>query len=548
MTHLGFRKTTAAFMAIAAALLLPAGAQASVHGGDWYAWNDAPLAAVLKDAGTPRDFLMRRDHAALQEFYGQRDYEPLWVTQGQLNERAGELKSFLGQVETYGLNSKLYETPGLVLGQGADADAAALMSAELALSQTLLAYARHAQAGRLIPASLSKYLTNKPEMPDPLEVMAQVATAADLPAFLASFNPPHREFEVLRTELAKLRQIAEKGGWPTLSPGRTLKPGMHDPRTAELKQRFGIPMPPPLIADPRETDHYDGAVVEAVMEFQAQHGLEADGVIGPATQQVLSLSVYDRAAQIVANMERWRWLPRNLGRKHVFVDIPGFEVRVVVDNSTTYRGRIVVGKESNQTPVFSDEFEFIEVNPYWNVPDSIAANEVVPAVQADPDYLRRSNLELVTGYGRDERFIDPYSVNWSIVDAGNLGFRFRQPPGRGNALGSIKFMFPNKHDVYLHDTPARSLFSRQRRAFSHGCVRLHEPLKFAEALIDSDSQWNLDRIKREISKGQNQALPLPRKIPVHLTYFTAAVDENGKILLREDIYGHDRRIAAALGW
>ena len=241
-------------------------------------------------------------------------------------------------------------------------------------------------------------------------------------------------------------------------------------------------------------------------------------------------------------------MPRDLGQKHVFVDIPGFMVRVVDNGETIYSGRIVVGQPTNQTPVFSDEFEYVEVNPYWNVPGSIAANEVIPAVLADPDYLRRNNLELVTGYGRDERYIDPYSVNWFAVDAYNPGFRFRQPPGRGNALGSIKFMFPNKHSVYLHDTPARSLFQRSRRAFSHGCVRLHEPLEFARALIADDGPWDLGQIKREIARGQNQSMPLNRKIPVHLTYFTAAVDKDGKIALREDIYGHDKRIATALGW
>lgn len=534
--------------AVAAALLVPAAAEATTRNGDWYAWHDVPLEAMLETTRAPHDFLARRDYAALLDFYDRRDFAPVWIADGKLNERARQIIAFLGKVEDFGLNSRLYKTPPPSLGESDGARTGELMKGELAISQAVLAYARHARAGRLIPASLSKYLTHKPETPDPQEVMAGLLDAEDAQAYLAAFNPQNKEFKALRAELARLREQAKKGSWVTFPPGPTLKPGMHDPRTVQLKQRFAIPMPPPLIADPRETDLYDGAVVEAVQAFQEENGLKPDGIIGPATQEVLSYSVYDRAAQIVANMERWRWLPRDLGQKHVFVDVPGFTVRVVENGETIYSGRIVVGKPSNQTPIFSDTFEYVEVNPYWNVPGSIAANEVIPAVLADPDYLRRNNLELVSGYGREERYIDPYSVNWFAVDAYNPGFRFRQPPGRSNALGRIKFMFPNKHSVYLHDTPARSLFQRSRRAFSHGCVRLHEPLEFARALIAEDGPWNLGRIKREIGRGQNQSMPLNRKIPVHLTYFTAAVDEAGNIALREDIYGHDKRIATALGW
>lgn len=556
-------RTTLTTSAVALFVALSGPAVAQVAAGETVAgdqtvtrpeqgWQEF-IAGALEDALRLRranlDYASKRDDAALVEFYAERQHKPIWLDDGRLNQRARETIAFLDRVDIFGLDPRLYQTPSLELGADEPAPSTTLADAELQLSRSALAYARHAYSGRLNPASLSENLTNKPELPDPIQILQSLAGSNDIAGTLTAQNPQHPEFQALREKLAELRrEAAAEGGGQPIPRGRTLKPGMSDVRVGALKKRLGIALPPPEEAIPAEIDRYDGEIVDAVMKYQEENGLKPDGIVGPATLAALNSSAYDKIARVIANMERWRWLPHDLGTFRVMVDIPGFMVNVYDGRKVVYSGRVVVGKPQNQTPIFSDEFEYIEVNPYWNVPRSIAANEIIPAVLEDPDYLRRGNYQVVAGDDNNRAvLLDPYSIDWYTVDPSNLPFRFRQPPGRGNALGNVKFMFPNKHDVYLHDTPARSLFSRDRRAYSHGCVRLHEPLAFAEALLTGDAQLTAGVVRKEISRGQNRALGLSRKVPVHLTYFTAYVDEAGKLQFHEDIYGHDQRVMAALG-
>lgn len=545
--HLKIRIAT---LMTTAALLLPLATQADAADAQAQFRDHmaAPIAHAVAGGAVSRSYADKRDHAALVEFYNARGNTPVWLEDGKLNARARQAIFFLSKADVWGLDPKAYVTPALSLGQDDIPSSSDLADAELSLSRAVLAYARHAQAGQIVPSSLNDSLTNAPTLPDPISVLEQMATTGDLSAALAAFNPPAPQFQALRQKLAELRQQAAGNDSIQIPAGRIIRPGMRDPRVSLIKKRLGIELPPALIADPNEVNTYGGDVVEAMRAFQQAHGLAPDGAVGPATLAQMNSTIGDKISTVLANMERWRWLPRDLGASHVFVDIPAYEVRVVANGKEIYQGRVVVGTARNQTPVFSDAFEYMEVNPYWNVPQSIAANEVIPAMLNDPDYLRHQNLEIVDGWnGHGDQPIDPESIDWRQVDPGNMPFRFRQPPGQGNALGYVKFMFPNKHQVYLHDTPARSLFSRAKRAYSHGCVRLHEPLKFADALLSLDPEWNARRVEREIARGDNHAIPLKYKIPVHLTYFTAVVDDAGNLALREDVYGHDRLVIRALG-
>lgn len=535
-------------LAISLLALFPAEASAARHTGEanWLAFAGPALAHELRQAERQGDAATRRDRAALVEFYQARDFRPLWIEAGKLTAKARRAVFFLSRADAYGLDPAAYATPPLGLGMAEPAPASAIAAAEIKMSLALLAYARQASGGRLDPASVSKAITHAPQRPDPSAALARLASSGDTLATLIDFNPPHPAFKVLRDKLAELRQLAAEGGWPVIGSGPTLKPGQRDARVVTLKQRFAIAMPPPLIADPAEVELYDGEVVEAVKAFQRDHGLEVDGIVGPATTRQLGMTVADRIDQLLATMEHWRWAPRTLGSFYVLVDIPGFRVQVVENGAPVHETKVVVGQPTHQTPVFSDTLEYVEVNPYWNVPYSIATQEMLPQIRRDPGYFAKRDFEVFPAWGRGTGQIDPRTVNWSQLGAANFPYRFRQPPGPKNALGRIKFMFPNQHSVYLHDTPAKSLFGRTVRTFSHGCVRVENPLGFAAALLKTQPAPTIERVERELATGRNRALPLAEKIPVHLTYFTAWV-EDGQVRFRDDVYGHDARVAAALG-
>ena len=538
----------APFLIVAHAANAPASAattDSTVSQGYWNEFVRAPLEFELSTRPSGSDQNVRRDHAALVAFYAERDYRPVWIEDGKLTSTARRAIFFLSRSDRWGLDPEAYITPSLALGFLEPASGSEIADAEVRMSMALLAYARHAYAGRTVPLDISPNLDLRPELPDPVAAITSLAEGTDIVESLVAFNPADPTFEVLRQELANLKLIAAEGGWRTIGPGPTLKPGMRDDRVILLKQRFGIAMPPPIIADPAVVSLYEGEVVEAVRQYQEENGLDADGIIGPATLTQLNMSVIDRIYQILANLERWRWMPRDRGDFYVLVDIPGFRVNIFRDGEIAFSTRVVVGQPTHQTAIFSDELEHIVVNPYWNVPRSIATEEMLPQLRNDPSYYSSRNFEML-----DEasgQVINASAVNWSQIDAGNLPFRFRQLPGSGNALGNVKFMFPNRHSIYLHDTPSKSLFQRTARAYSHGCIRVYQPMEFADALLATDSRLSVQQVRSGIRSGENQTLPFGGRIPIHITYFTAWV-EDGRINYRSDIYGHDRRVAAALNW
>lgn len=314
-----------------------------------------------------------------------------------------------------------------------------------------------------------------------------------------------------------------------------LKVGTKSTRVALLRKRLTVPT-----VDYQE-NVYTQELAYAVEAFQAKNGLHADGSVGPRTLLALNGRVSGNPIKdVIANMERWRWMPRDLGETHLRVNIPEFMVRLNMDGFVMYETRIVVGKNSNKTPVFSDKIQHVIVNPYWNVPYSIASKELLPELRANPaSYLQKGNYEVVYG----GKIVDPRRVNWDAVTFKKI--RIRQRPGRGNALGKIKFMFPNKHNVYLHDTPSKSLFNRSNRAFSHGCIRVQNPFDFADALMATQSTITGNYIRSLVGKKQTQ-VNLQKQIPVHISYFTAFVDETGKLQRRPDIYGHNQATIDAL--
>ena len=415
----------------------------------------------------------------------------------------------------------------------------------------MLDYAKDARGGRIEPVRLSKNLDPSLALPDPAEVLASIAIRSDPAAYLRSFQPDQPQFEALRQKLLELRggKVEETKPAVVIIPdGPVLKLGMEHEQVALLRKRLDLPTG-------SNEKKFDEAVLDAVRQFQAANGGVADGMVGSGTRRLLNggqrqqepMATPARIRQILVNMERWRWLPHDLGSFYVTVNIPEFTLRVVEEGAPIHTARVVVGKPGNQTPVINDEMEEIVFNPYWNVPTSIKNEEIAPFFGQggffggwDTSVLKRHNLRLRYG----SRIIDPDTVDWSRHDL--RSFDLVQPPGPGNVLGRVKFMFPNKHDVYMHDTTQKHLFANAVRAESHGCMRVQNPDLLAKIILQRDKGWSAARVDSTFDAGDDNHVALDRKIPVYVTYFTLRVNEDGTLSTFRDLYGHDSRMASAL--
>ncbi|MDR4307876.1 L,D-transpeptidase family protein [Chelatococcus sambhunathii] len=484
--------------------------------------NLAPLpAAVMATLGDPAFKLSQGDRDALKTFYAARQGAPFWISNDRFTDKAEAAKARIAKAAEDGLDPKAFKLPA----PPADATPSEVAQAEIRMSVAALAYGRQAWGGRITPSSISPLVTAQPTPFDAQAALASLDQSHDVAATLDGFNPQHPQFQELRKLLAAARGAqGEVQELPRIPAGKLLEPGGEDPRVPALRKRLGLSGAPDDL-------YYDSELEQAVVAFQKQNKIGASGLVNKVTIRALNAGSHPRgdAELIELNMERWRWMPRDLGAKHVFVDIPVFRLHIMEDGRSTYDTRVIVGKATNQTPVFSDEIDHIVVNPYWNVPSTIALKEM------QGSSLR--GFEVVDSRGRK---VEDFS--WEDVKANRV--RIRQPPGERNALGHIKFMFPNKHSVYLHDTSSRSLFEKSARAMSHGCVRVDRPLEFADAL-SGDQGLSGSKLKSMIG-GKERSLTLSRKIPVHLTYFTAWVDPNGKLETRDDLYGLDGRLRLAL--
>lgn len=465
-----------------------------------------------RGGNTDYDRKMAKD---LKSFYLSRDRQPLWISKNGLTPAAKRAIAEIKNGEEYGMVVKDITFPSDELISGTAGERA---EAEVRMSRAVLTYARYAKAGRLTPQKISRFLDNDPELPEPLNVMKTVSETKNIEKALISFHPKHKQFWALKEQLDLMRNATGSRRPVVKIPavGDTIRPYDQHPDVVKLRQRLNVPVPErggkPLY--PR--DHYDSALINAVKNFQANNGLRAHGVVNRSTRARFNKKKPNREKQLIANMERWRWMPSDFGDYHIRVNIPEFLVRVNRDGKVIHQERIIAGKKKNATPSFSDEMETIVFNPYWNVPQSIIWNEMGGVAPA----------------GYESRYVNGRTY-------------IRQPPGPRNALGRVKFLFPNKHSVYMHDTPNKSLFNKQVRAFSHGCMRLRDPLKMAEIILGSQG-FSRKNINGRVASGRNQQIKLDSKVPVHVTYFTMWSNEDGSIKYFNDLYGHDIKVTAAL--
>jgi L,D-transpeptidase YcbB len=491
---------------------------------------------------------------ALLEYYAVPDQKLLWVDEKGLTERAKLVMAEIGKADDYGLRASDYQLPDAGSFDPSELGAKEwLAEAESKLSYAVLDYAKDARGGRIEPLRVSKNLDPILALPDPSEVLASIAIRSDPGAYLRSFQPDQPQFEALRQKLIELRGGKEEEVKPavvTIPDGPTLKFGMVHEQVALLRTRLDIPAG-------ENPAKFDEVVVDAVRQFQASNGTAADGIVGDGTRRLLNggprqkpIGNEARIRQILVNMERWRWLPHDLGPFYVNVNIPEFTLRVVDEGTPVHTARVVVGKRNTQTPVIQDEMESIVFNPYWNVPNSIKNEEIAPYFGQggggffgggwDTSVLRRHGLRLKYG----SRIIDPDAVDWSRHDL--RSFDLVQPPGPANVLGKVKFLFPNSHDVYMHDTTQKHLFNNAVRAESHGCMRVQDPHRLAEILLERDKNWSRDQLDSVWHGSDDNQVMLEQKIPVYVTYFTLRVNEDGTFSSFNDLYGHDARMLTAL--
>jgi murein L,D-transpeptidase YcbB/YkuD len=497
------------------------------------------LGLLSNEKGMPLPIKQRRE--ALQAYYKDPKNQILWLE----GNRAEAFISRLRNAERDGLDPSDYPSKQLasLIAAKSSADVRNMAATELYFSAAFIQYASALNVGRFLPSKVDPNFFLKGRSIDQLSVLVDVLKMGDVDRTLDKWQPSNPRYLALRSALARYRKLATAGGWGTIPLGPALRPGMSDSRVPAIRARLAVTDGANTKAPSSEQKVYDKALVEAVKRFQVRNGAAVDGIIGSGTIVAMNVPVQDRINSIIMAMERLRWMPENLGRQYLVVNIAGFELRRVNAGVVEEQMAVVVGKPYHRTPVFSDRIRYLEFNPYWNVPPSILINEELPKLRRNPAGLAARGFELVQG----DRVIDPRSVDWSRYGSGRVPFTLRQKPGARNALGRVKFMFPNPHNVYLHDTPSRSLFSRNMRAFSHGCIRLARPLELADQVlrVGGVPGWDKRRIDSVVASDKRTVVNLKEPLPVHITYMTAWVD-NGVANFRQDIYGHDTKLLAAL--
>jgi murein L,D-transpeptidase YcbB/YkuD len=555
--HKGRARAIPAAMLILAVLIppvLPCGAAAQSLTDQL----DEALRTSLEAEGGPPQLCVGDEpiHAcgALQAFYERRAYRPAWISDAGPRPQADSLVAAVREAPAEGLNPYDYHLKwietllkktrekwqlegALQLGE--------LTNLEFLLTDAFLVYGSHLLAGRVNPETIGpEWIANR-RGADLTLVLDGALADNRIGEALEGLLPRQKGYNLLKRALAHYRVLAEKGGWPSVTAAEKIQKGDRGSPVAALRGRLAATLDLEG-GPPGDSELFDEGLEGAVIKFQLRHGLAPDGVVGARTLEALNVPVESRVRQIEINMERWRWLPQELGVRHIIINIANFELDVIDSGSTVMTMRVIVGRHYRRTPVFSDKMTYLVFCPYWNVPPGIAASDVLPEIRKDPTYLAKKNMKVFLGWGADAREIDPASVDWSAVGAAGSGYRFRQEPGPDNSLGRVKFMFPNKFNVYLHDTPARDLFEKTERAFSSGCIRIEKPLELADYVLRGDPKWTPDRILAAIDRWKEQTVPLPEPINVHMLYWTAWADAKGTVQFRKDIYDRDSRLDQAL--
>lgn len=536
-THesLTIRKITA-FVALGATAL----AGLACGAGPSAAETSAQIKALLSSGRVGAETLGRK--AAVSKFYEARADQPAWTG------KASDIVAAIRGMEADGLDPADYHLKAIearMTENGAQAgnadDAAAL---DILLSDAVALMADDVRFGRVRPSQVNPAWNADPrDGAGPLDsTLTVVARSVRVSSAIDGLRPDHFIYKGLRGALARLHKVEDAGGWGTVPAGKALSPGAVDRRVAAVR-RYLTAAGELRGSAPRDSTRYDPALARAVKAFQARHRVEDTGVIGPATIAAMNVSVRARIDQVRANLERARWVLGGLGQDFLLVNLPAYKAYLIQGNRNVWESRTQIGQEAMQTPTFRANIQTIVFNPDWSVPQSIALHEIVPAMQSGRNVLREQGL---VAYDAENREVDPKSIDWDDVDSTNFQYSFKQPPSGENALGKVKFLFPNKYAIYLHDTPSRHLFETGKRAFSHGCIRIENPLDLAERLLDGQDRWSRSRMEDTIAADSTVNVTLEHPLPILIVYWTVSVGGTGEVRYAQDIYDLDGPLVAAL--
>lgn len=488
--------------------------------------------------------------AVIEQFYAARGFAPVWSDATRVQVLLDAVRDSVDD----GLTPADYHFTQLVrmvneLAQPATTD---YQRAEfdILMTEAAIRLGYHLGFGKVDPVTLNSGWNLERHIPgfDPVVEIQKALTSPDLAARIRDERPTLPLYLALRRELARFNAIALRGGWRAIAPGAALKPGVSDPRVPVLRERLAITgdlseADAAAAASSADPNVYDEPLVAAVLEFQRRMGLATDGVVGAGTLAQLNIPVEQRIRTLRVNLDRCRVLLFDLPPQFVVVNIASQQVYVAKDGKLEWNSRAQVGKEYRQTPEYRSEINYLVLNPTWTVPPGIIKNDILPAAKRDAESITRKGLRVIDSAGRD---VEPSSVDWSRFSTGNIPYTLRQDPGPTNALGRVKFMFPNPYAVYLHDTPSKSLFEKNDRLTSSGCVRVERPFELAEILLNDPVKWSRANIDAAIQAGKLQNVTLPQRVPILLVYWTAWVDGSGALNFRPDVYGRDARWSKGL--
>ena len=503
---------------------------------DWESGSSRYLEQLLKN--NP-ERLPELKQSVVTDFYRARAYKLLWSNEAGRFDRAYDLLQVIIHANDEGLEPSDYYLEAIrkywnstELGESVPLD--------LLLTAALYRYANDVYAGRFDSRKVDADWNIQNEPVDMRSLYAQVAGRKSIEQLLKQLPPKHAGYQLLKKQLRHYRELAQQGGWQRLPWGPVLERGMQHEQVVQLKRR--LEMTADLVDHPfPEVDVYDQWLEQAVMRYQTRHGLEVDGKVGPQTRRSLNIAVSERLRQIRINMERWRWLQRDLGKRYLLVNMTGFELYVIENESVVLSMPVIIGKPYRATPTFSGLVSYMEYNPYWTIPLNLVFADIIPRQKGDPTYLEGKSIKLYRGWTKP-REIDPQTVDWSSLDKERFPYWLRQEPGPKNALGRIKFIVSNPYEIYLHGTPDAHLFDRVVRTFSSGCIRVKDPVALAAFLLNDGSQQKQEEVLENIHLGTNQGVILPVAVPIYLVYLTAWVDQDGTMHFRKDIYQRDTRL------